>query len=292
MKNTFVKLAFFNLVFILVVTFPVSGGKAQSLKSDLKVVSLSPHITEIIYRLKADQFLVGRTDFCNFPPATSKIDKVGGYLNIDYEKIVALHPDVVFQFPNDENRRKLESLGFRVVSVPNETIQEILNSIRLIGNQLGLDERAEQVIQGITDTLNFVRHLQPDRSLSALLVIGRQPGSLAHLYLAGASTYLSELWSLCGGVNAFSDVPHRYFPVNLEDILNRPIEVVLEFHPDWELTPDREQSEKSVWTTLAFPDKNRVFIFTEQYFVIPGPRITQIALVFSHIIHHLSAGSK
>lgn len=292
MRNTCVKLTFFNLVFIMIAIFPVSGGKAQSVKSDFKVVSLSPHITEIIYRLKADQFLVGRTDFCNFPPATCKIEKVGGYLNIDYEKIVALHPDIVFQFPNDENRRKLESLGFRVVSVPNETIQDILNSIRLIGNQLGLDERAEQVVQGITDTLNFVSNLKPDRPLSALLVIGRQPESLAHLYLAGASTYLSELWSLCGGENAFSDVPHRYFSVNLEDILSRHIEVVLEFHPDWELTPDRIQSEKRVWTTLAFSAKNRVFIFTEQYFVIPGPRITLIALEFSHIIHQLSAGSK
>ncbi len=99
MSNPFSKTIFLVFLFLFTAFFLVLPINAQSLKSDMRIVSLSPHITEIIFRLKADHLLVGRTDFCHFPSAASKIDKVGGYLNIDYEKIVALQPDIVFSFP-------------------------------------------------------------------------------------------------------------------------------------------------------------------------------------------------
>jgi ABC-type Fe3+-hydroxamate transport system substrate-binding protein len=122
-------------------------------------------------------------------------------------------------------------------------------------------------------------------------VVGRQRGSLAHLYLAGPPTYISELWSLCGGVNAFSEVTNRYFSVNTEDIITRHIDVILEFHPDWNTNSGGLEAEKKSWTQI-FPrqilQQNKVYIFSQSFFIIPGPRITQIAIEFSKLIASLS----
>ena len=167
---------------------------------------MAPHITEIIYKIKADKLLIGRTDFCLYPEAAQSIESIGGYLNIDFEKIVSLQPDLIFQFPNNENRRKLESLGFTVVDVPNETLGEITASINLIGKLLHQEKEASRILQNITDTLQMVSDnltIKMD-SVSAILVVGRDRGSLSNIYLAGKNSYLSELWQICGGTNVFS----------------------------------------------------------------------------------------
>jgi len=278
-----------NLLAAAILILQGNSLSAQSSADNLRIISLAPHITEIIYKLKADQFLIGRTEFCNYTPAAKNIESVGGYLNIDFEKIVALKPDLIFQFPNTENQRKLEGLGFRVISVPNETIADILGSIKTIGEALNLVDEAERLMTDIEDTLQLVSKSESQRKhqVAALLVIGRQQGSLSNLYLAGPPTYISELWSLCGGVNAFPEVTYRYFPVNAEDIITRKIDAILEFHPDWKLDPEQLDAEKKVWAHI-FPsqifDEKKVQIFSQQFFVIPGPRITRIAIEFSNLV--------
>ena len=283
----------FNLLVAATLVLQGHSLSAQSSNNNLRIISLAPHVTEIIYKLNAGQLLIGRTDFCNYPSAANNIESVGGYLNIDFEKMVTLKPDLVFQFPNNENQRKLEGLGFRVISAPNETIDDILGSIKVIGEALDLVEQADRLLQDIEDTLQLVSktELLPKQPVAALLVIGRQQGSLSNLYLAGPATYISELWSLCGGVNAFPEVSYRYFPVNAEDIITRRVDVILEFHPDWELDPAQLDTEKKVWSHI-FPsqsfNKHRIYIFPQQFFVIPGPRITRIAVEFSKLVEALT----
>ena len=257
----------------------------------LRIISLAPHITEIIYCIDAESLLVGRTDFCLYPAAAREVESVGGYLNIDFEKITTLHPDIVLQFPNDENRRKLESLGFTVVDVPNETIAEILNGIRLTGKIVGKVPRAASIVAQIQDTLRQVADRMTNQAepVSAILVVGRDRGAISNITLAGVNTYLNELWRMCGGDNAFPGVAIKYFSVNEEDLLKKDVEVILEFHPGWQLDPADERIEKNVWDFLRPMQavvSNQIYIFNDRFFVVPGPRITKIALAFEKVIHN------
>ena len=94
-------------IILILAHFWNEPGYSQNEKPH-RIISLAPHITEIIYRMDAESLLVGRTDFCLYPEAARTVESVGGYLNIDFEKITRLQPDIVLQFPNDENRRKLD----------------------------------------------------------------------------------------------------------------------------------------------------------------------------------------
>ncbi|GAB4374125.1 MAG: ABC transporter substrate-binding protein [Calditrichia bacterium] len=251
---------------------------------------MAPHITEILFKLGAGDQVVGRTDFCLYPAEAASIPSVGGYLNTDFEKIVRLQPDLIFQFPNSENKRKLESLGFVVEDVPNETVDEILNSILMIGKILGREQRGRQVVQGIRDTLFTIknRSLKGGGEQSVLLVVGRDPGSLKNLYIAGKATYLSELIEYCGCRNAFAEIEMRYFSLNKESLMKRPIDWIFEFHPGWGEEDDRLEREKAVWSSLGHLQAvktGRIHIFTERYFLVPGPRIARMALQLARIIH-------
>jgi iron complex transport system substrate-binding protein len=274
---------------LILIALLVSIGFTRE-ENPTRVISLAPHVTEIIFKIRADSFLIGRTDFCLYPEAAQSIESVGGYLNIDFEKIVSLKPDLIIQFPNDENKRKLESLGFVVIDAPNETIDEIKTSITVIGKLLNKETEASRVLQNIEDTLRLVSDIPEVTTvlISALLVVGRDRGTLSNIYLAGKNTYLSELWEICGGINAFSDVDRRYFPVNEEDLLSRKLHMILEFHPGWDLDSLEIQTEMQAWQLLqpleAVAD-NQIFFFNQRFFVVPGPRLTQIAIQFKRLIN-------
>lgn len=255
-----------------------------------RVVSLAPHATEIIFRLGARDLLVGRSDFCLYPPSAEAIPGVGGYLNPDLEKIVALQPDVVFVFPNAEMSRKLQRVHLNPVPVPNETIAQIQDGIKKVGEILQRPAQAAAIIAGIRDTLEWVQsHSANWPRRTALLLIGREAGSLRQLYAAGKDTYLSELLNLCHYENVMSDVDIRYFEVSKEDLLRRDPDVILEFRlldssenraaalasfkADWQVLP-----------TLKAVRQGNIFIFTERYFLIPGPRVARAAVTLFNVL--------
>jgi len=275
------------LIFLLLCYGSTFGARS----SKLRVISLSPHITEIIFKLGAGSHLIGRTDFCAYPPAAGQVESVGGYLNINFEKIVRLEPDLIMQFPNPENRRKLEDLDFEVLDITNETIDEILNGIKEIGRALQKVPEAQNLCENIRDTLNIASKMNRRQifPLPAILVVGRDRGALGNIYLAGSRTYLSELWELCGGINVFNDIDMRYFSVNEEDLLKRDIWVILEFHPGWSSREKIINMEKKSWSLLnqlKAVESGDIYIYTDRFYVIPGPRITQVAISFMKVIQN------
>ena len=284
------RLKLYLLFFILLGSI---ANKTQADDYPQHIISLAPHITEMVFKLGAGDRLIGRTDFCTYPSRATQIESVGGYLNIDFEKLVSLKPDLVLQFPNQENKQKIESLGFRIEEIPNETIDQILNSILKLGKILGLEDRAREVWSGINDTLKMVQQKGGKFSgaPTALLLVGRERQSLRGLYAAGKSTYLGEIWALSGGTVAFDKVNARYFSVSKEDIIKNKIDVILEFHRGWDLNSQDMQTEINIWnvfSNLPAVIKGNIYIFDQDYFLIPGPRITQIALEFSKIIKQIN----
>lgn len=255
-----------------------------------RILSLAPNITEIIYRLGQGDKLVGRTEYCLYPPAAEKVTTIGGYLNPDLESIVALQPDIVFLLPNVDMDRKLQMLGLKTFTVANETIDEILHGIEAIGRTLGCTERAMLACQGIRDTLDFIgsHHLRPEMPTSTLLVIGRQAGSLKGLYAAGTQTYLNEILELSGGENIFPDVESRYFDVSKEDLVLRNPESIIEFRMIDAAEVAKKTAElRGDWqslSTLTAVQENRIHYFTDRYFLIPGPRIAKIAMAFHELL--------
>ena len=72
-------------------------GNVLDLKeSPKRVITLAPNLTEMIYYLGVEKYLVGNTLYCNYPPAAQKIEKVGDMLSINFEKILTLKPDLDF----------------------------------------------------------------------------------------------------------------------------------------------------------------------------------------------------
>ncbi len=265
-----------RLSFLLIFLLIAAGLNAK--EPPKRIISLAPNITEIIYKLGAGNLLVGRTEYGLYPPQALRVPVVGGYLNPDFEKMVALRPDVVLLLPNPEMARKLSRLNLKPVTLPNETIDDIFSSIDSLGRLLNREKRAAALIAGIRDTLAWVKSRADSLAAkSALLLIGREAGSLKGLYAAGKDTYLSELLKLCRVENAFSDVGIRYFEVSKEDLILRNPDLIVEFRlidsPDVARELQALKQDWQLLNVLKAVKNEQIYIFTERFFLIPGPRV-------------------
>jgi iron complex transport system substrate-binding protein len=278
------------------VLFTCANDKKESKQVETRIISLAPHVTEIIYALQAQEQLVAVSDFCRFPEEAIQKEKIGGLLNPNIEKIVILEPTHLFGVPSHQQLdQDLHRFGLGIVMTPNEKVSDVLLSIKKIGNEIGREEQATRLIGNINRTLDSLRidHAE-NHKVTAALVIGRENGTLRNITVAGKNTYLDEIWKLVGGENSYSDLPTRYGTINLESILLRNPEVIIEF--DLERIKGVFRSGMTAeWELLSEVEaiKNgNLFVVGGDHTLIPGPRIGLLAKDFAEIIHSATRDRK
>lgn len=262
-----------------------SNKQDSSIPRERRIISLSPHITEIIYALNQEADLVGVTDYCSYPPAATKKEKIGGLLNPNIEKIVSLRPTHLFGQPAHEQLNiALSPFALSITMMPNETIEDVQNTIVTIGKILGCENKAQQLVAQINDALNFQQ--KDSTLLNAMLVIGKNSGELKNIMVAGKGTFLDEIWNRVGGLNVYTDLPGRYETISLESIFIRDPDIIIIFDP--QASPGIHQGNFThEWSILdrtkAFRSNN-LYTLGGDYVLIPGPRIIQLAKDLKEVI--------
>jgi len=119
----------------------------------MRIISLSPSTTEIIFALGKGDDIVGNTYFCDYPTAAKKIRKVGSWTDIKLGIIKQLKPDIVFTSTVVQEKLKaaLEIMGFPVVHYDPRTVTDIYRSILSIGKYLHVDDRAQGLVSQMKD---------------------------------------------------------------------------------------------------------------------------------------------
>lgn len=198
---------------------------APSAGDSMRVVSLCPSTTELVFELGAGASLVGVTKFCVHPAGGVRcVAKVGGTKTPDVGAIAALSPDVVL-LNEEENRvedaRELERRGLSCrVSLP-KTVLAVAREIRELGSLLGRDGRAAELEAALRAALDAVssRRAAPVRFA---YLIWRKPWMTVN-----RDTYVSALLEAAGGVNVFADHEPRYPAVSALELGSAKPDAVL-----------------------------------------------------------------
>jgi ABC-type Fe3+-hydroxamate transport system substrate-binding protein len=199
----------------------------------VKLVSLCPSLTELVFDLGAGDGLVGRTKFCVHPAdRVEAIEKVGGTKNPKIDRIIELSPDLVLM--NDEENRKedadaLQGARLRVHSSMPRTASDTAAMVRSIGTALGRSREAEAIAADIERRADRVRReASRHPSIRYACLIWRDP-----LMSVSNDTFISGLLSLPGGQNVFGDSVDRYPTVTAEQLHDAdPLIVLQEKHID------------------------------------------------------------
>ncbi len=285
MKNLFILTV--ALLFIGQCTGKV-GAKRGAAR---QVISLSPNITEIIYALHQQSHLLAVTDFCDYPPSARTKPHIGGLLNPNIERIFALDPNfLIGTAAHSELAEQLLHEGLHTKIVNNDELSDVFASIDSIGKWLDCPASADSLKRQMKDSLAYYQRLSRSLKLKppgAMLVIGRQPGSIRNITVVGSNNFITSLWEEMGGRNAFNDLTVRYAQVGHEAILARQPDLIIEFRfkEPW----DRQKNEHNIlewqhFSGLRAAFNKQLYVLTADYTLIPGPRVYLLARDFYRIL--------
>ena len=195
-----------------------------------RVVTLSPHLAELVHDAGAGNTLVGVIRGSNYPARVSTIPIIGDASAIDIELILKLQPDYIFAW-EEGNRlgdiQKLQTMGFNVKLFSTSSIYYVPNQIREIGTLLGTRElafgKAEQLENELLEVRDLYRGGVPKR---VFLRIWNRP-----VFTVGRESTINDILHVCHAGNVFQAYPFVAGPVVTEDILLSEIDLTVNFYP-------------------------------------------------------------
>jgi iron complex transport system substrate-binding protein len=254
-----------------------------------RVVSLSPNLDEMIYGVGAFDRLVGVSEYSSYPPAVTKLPKVGGWRNPDFEKLVALRPDLVMV---DEGQApfvadQCKQLGLHVMVVADESVADVYAAITAIGQATGHEAEAAKLLQ--TTREGLARVSRKTASLAkprVVLIVDRTPGVLRDLYTATEGRYLAELVTIAGGRIVASPDKRGYAKLSKEDLLAINPDVVLDFihGAKGSFAGDPLDAWKEMPELKAVRNR-QIHSVSEDYVPHASQRIVQTAELFARLLH-------
>jgi iron complex transport system substrate-binding protein len=240
------------------------GRRVSVIAVPMRLISLAPSVTEILFALGLGSRVVGVTTYCDYPREAAGITKVGDTQRPNLEKIISLKPDLVIVSTAsqlEEFMSNLERLGIPVYVNNPTNLESLLDSIKGIGAVAGVPESANKLVADLSSRIGAVHSrvagLERPR---VLFVLSTEP-----LITAGGGTFINDLITEAGGESVSADQKADYPQFSLETALARRPEVIF-------LQAGGSGLPKQLAETPA-ARAGRVYQLDDALLLRPGPRI-------------------
>ena len=287
-----------TVIFVIVIGFSLvvrTPGTAKTLIDQLgrrvevpdepeRVVALAPSITEIIFALDRQDRLKGATIFSDFPPEAAELPKVGSYVHLDVERIVALKPDLCIAIKDGNPKatvQRLEHLKIPVYAVNPRDLETVMQTVRVIGELLNAAENANQLVKNMQLRIQKVASLvaRSTHRPRVFFQIG-----IAPIVSIGTDTFIHELIVQAGGENiAAGSVAYPRF--SREQVLALVPEVFIITSMARVAVFEQVKAEWSRWPNMPAVRNQRIFLEDSNLFDRPTPRIVDALEVLVRRIH-------
>jgi iron complex transport system substrate-binding protein len=249
-----------------------------------KIIALAPSITEVIYDLGEEHRLRGVTQYSDFPAQAKTLPRVGSYVRLDLEKIIALEPDLCLAIKDGNPKHiidKIVALDIPVYVIDPRSLDHTMDTITLIGSLLNAEQAALKLVAEMQSRIARVETLvrKANHRPRIFFQIDAEP-----LISAGNNTFIDELIELAGGINtaAGKDPYPRY---SWEDILILQPEMILISSMAGGLNPEQLVLTWKKWDQLAAVINDQIFVVDADLFDRPTPRLVDGLELIAEIIH-------
>lgn len=250
-------------------TFTDDMGRVIEIsKEPVRIVSLAPSITEMLFYLGLGERVVGVTDFCDYPPEVKARSRVGLLSNPDIEKIITLKPDIVFA-TTEGNRadtvHTLEKVNINVYVFSPHNMEDILREILAIGEITGHEGIAREKVTELEERIRRIKGMARDRKkIKTLFLL-----SITPLISAGRGSFINDLIESAGGINILASSVIPYPRVDMEILISMMPEVII-------VTSDMIESLSSLkdwWKKIPAVKNHRIYPVDSNIIKRPGPRV-------------------
>lgn len=236
-----------------------------------RVITLAPHITELIFAAGAGSRIVATVDSSAYPAAARSIPRIGNGISASLEKVVASRPDLVVAWmPSSATRTLMPTLaGLHVPLIYSNPrkLADIPTEIIRFGDLLGTAKTAERTAATLTRRLRALQEKYANRRpVSVFIEVGALP-----LYTIGHDPLLNDALRICGGVNIYADLAVAAPQVSAESVLMT--------QPDAVITSENSEAglaqRLNAWSALRLRAalRRHVYSVNPDELFRPGPRL-------------------
>ena len=242
-------------------------GQADSAARTIRVVSLVPSQTELLFALGLGDSVVGVTDYCSYPEAATRLPRCGA-LDLNLEAIVALNPTHVVDLQSMHRRYQgaLERFQIRYLDYPLRSVADVPRLAASLALDLGSPEAGERF------QTQWEARIPKAQSAELATSGPRVFVEVWNTPLQGASpaSFLGELVALAGGRNILATSSGEFPLVNPETVVREDPEIILLTYP---ASDSSEVLQRPGWSGVAAVRNGRVYRVDQDLYVRPGPRI-------------------
>lgn len=202
-----------------------------------RIVSLAPHLTEILFAVGAGRRVVGVVQYSDYPPEAKKLPRIGGYELVDLEAVIGLYPDLIVAWRSGNNPGQIEQLkklGFPVYLSEPRRIADVASSMERIGALTGGGEQAASALRDFRNHYVRLKAQYAGRSpVRTFYEVWNRP-----LMTVSNAHLIGDVMNLCGAENIFADLPVLTPTVGEEAVLAADPAVIIasgmgEARPEW-----------------------------------------------------------
>lgn len=216
------------LILLLLKVSPIHAKSKQQ-----RIVSLSPHLTEMVFALGREKQLVGVSDYSDYPYGQGCIDEgcsiklptVANYQVADIAAIIRLEPTIILAWAGGNKAQdivRLEQLGFAVFRSSPANIEALMDETLALGLALNATSKSKKLHADMAAQINNIKAEYADKATSALYYMNQQP-----LSGMGSDVWINSLLSLCNIKNIYAKLPAAYAQFSMADIIRRQPEVII-----------------------------------------------------------------
>lgn len=254
----------------------------------MRIISLSPSTTEILFAIGAGKMIVANTYFCDYPESAKNIPKVGSFSNVDDERIADFKPDLMITstFVQNQSRIKYLKSSFKHLHLDPRSLNDIYENILTVGAAVSKVSNAKKLVAKMKKKEKILR--------KALRLRSGLPHR-SRIYVEewfeppmGSGNWVPDIVSIAGG---------RYDLIPKGEISQQiPLEKIKKYDPEIIFVSycgfkDKSDPEKILkregWQNLTAVKKKRVYPINDDLLNRPGPRVLDAAHQIQKLLHSI-----
>jgi vitamin B12 transport system substrate-binding protein len=182
-----------------------------------RIVSLTPHITEMLFAIGAGSQVVATDQASDYPAEVSKLPKVANYQSLNSESLLAVKPDLVIAWGSTQAlmQQQIQALGIPMILLKSAHLDDLPVELRLLGDKTGHSQQAEQLaVQIAGKYASYRQHSQQHPKIKAFYQLWYPP-----LTTVANGSFIQEIMAMCGAENPFAESKAPYPQLGEEAVL-------------------------------------------------------------------------
>jgi len=237
-----------------------------------RVVSLTPHLTELMFAAGAGSRVVGTVEFSNYPEAAKAIPRIGDSASLDLERIVALKPDLILVWQHGSSQKQLDkllSLGIPVFYNQSDRLPDVARSVEKLGRLAGTEAIASKAAGALIAREAELRKRYAARPpVRVFYQIWEKP-----LMTINNEHLISDIIRLCGGQNVMGELGQLAPVISIEAVLEADPEVIAGATAEPNMRDNLDNWK--AWPRILAVQRDNLFVIHTDLISRPTPRVLE-----------------